>query len=216
MGEIRLVVMEVKVTNKFLLQAGTGSTLRGELPTGVMHERAKKVLGHCVRLGSSNPIPSRITYSGQYVRTLAAFIFKYRPIEILRANGITPPDPNRKRAIEETKPTELEDEEDKDISSIKQEIARLQAQLEEMEGQRPKKRAKVKREVKKEDTGVPFRSVGSTPGGNDIRPINAQVIEPSVKQYAALEVEIAALKAQLKFLEQKRNAMSYQWNILGS
>ncbi|EIW84401.1 hypothetical protein CONPUDRAFT_135860 [Coniophora puteana RWD-64-598 SS2] len=55
-----------------------------------MHERAKKALVHCVGFGreKKRPIPSARTHKVRPTRSTLHFIFKYRPLAVLQAQGI--------------------------------------------------------------------------------------------------------------------------------
>nr|GAT47001.1 predicted protein [Mycena chlorophos] len=65
----------------------------------VLHEKSKKGLGHSVQLGEE----IQSTYNRKSVhatiRQVATFTFRYRPIELLRAQGIAPPLPSATKDV---------------------------------------------------------------------------------------------------------------------
>ncbi|KAF8655827.1 hypothetical protein AX16_002912 [Volvariella volvacea WC 439] len=169
LGEIRLIVDQVK--HKGFISPTT-RIKKSDPFKGIIHERSKKALGHCVKLGATLAAPPFKWNDVARVRTLGTFVFRYRSIEILRANGRAPPDPNRKRrkrkSADETGTAsvvnrvviEIEDDgegaREDDKEKVKQErereeeISRLRARLKELEDSRPKKRVRIKQEVKQE------------------------------------------------------------------
>jgi len=66
-----------------------------------VHERSKKAIAHRVNYGSEIP-RSCPKFSVNVVETLATFIFKYRPLEMLRANDIVPQNPEPREPQEHT------------------------------------------------------------------------------------------------------------------
>ncbi|KAJ6561711.1 hypothetical protein B0H19DRAFT_1142388 [Mycena capillaripes] len=116
----------------------------------ILHERSKKAIGHSVQFGPEFHVKKDKTSKVQIIKTLATFSFKYRPIELLRAEGIAPPVTREERAVTPTEIIDLSmdvDEEDADQAEIK----RLQARLDTL--QKKNKRTHVKREavhIKKE------------------------------------------------------------------
>ncbi|KAF8650047.1 hypothetical protein AX16_005437 [Volvariella volvacea WC 439] len=152
-GEIRLVIHEAELVNVRVEEAGRGQVARRDAPDGVLHERSKKGLGHCTKLGASQPIPRRTVYMSRSVRVIARFIFRYRPVEILRANGIVSlENPNRKRALGEVDLTQVnENEEGRHDAIVQQKAPLLQARLQEPGGSsQSTKRIKVRQKVKRE------------------------------------------------------------------
>ncbi|KAF8655831.1 hypothetical protein AX16_002915 [Volvariella volvacea WC 439] len=165
-GEIRLVVNEVTYHGRKALASHPASS-RDPLK-GVIHERSKKAIGHCVKLGAVIGATPNYSSDIQVVRTLGTFVFRYRPIDLLRANGIAPPDANRKPASTINRQEAIEIEETNSTNSTsavdakrekdrEKRIARLRAELKELEDGRPRKRIKVKHEVKEERVPVRIR-----------------------------------------------------------
>ncbi|KAJ3745966.1 hypothetical protein EV360DRAFT_90018 [Lentinula raphanica] len=68
-----------------------------------IHEKSKKATGHKVDLGDEQPIPhtSRVDVTRHDV--IVNFVFKYRPLDMLRANGIAPPAPCTSTSTKSTK-----------------------------------------------------------------------------------------------------------------
>ncbi|KAJ7195870.1 hypothetical protein C8J57DRAFT_1263733 [Mycena rebaudengoi] len=84
-GTIKLSLWKVEnLRRKFSSESPT-------VEAHIIHERAKKAtLGHSVRFGGEircSEVNARI--SAKKVRRLGTFTFQYRPLEVLRANGIT-------------------------------------------------------------------------------------------------------------------------------
>ncbi|KAJ4477498.1 hypothetical protein J3R30DRAFT_3486645 [Lentinula aciculospora] len=55
---------------------------------GKVHEKSKKATGHKVDLGENKTISYTKTVSTTLHDVIITFIFKYRPLDLLRANGI--------------------------------------------------------------------------------------------------------------------------------
>ncbi|KAJ3806940.1 hypothetical protein EV368DRAFT_81408 [Lentinula lateritia] len=72
-------------------------------PVGKVHEKSKKATGHKVGLGENKPIGHTKVLTTQRHAVIVTFVFKYRPIEMLRANGIAPPEAHKKRAASPSK-----------------------------------------------------------------------------------------------------------------
>ncbi|KIK66874.1 hypothetical protein GYMLUDRAFT_69913 [Collybiopsis luxurians FD-317 M1] len=68
------------------------------VPVGKVHEKAKKATGHKIGLGVDKTIPHTKQIQTTRLGVVVTFTFKYRPIDMLRANGIAPPAENKKRA----------------------------------------------------------------------------------------------------------------------
>ncbi|KAJ7679275.1 hypothetical protein DFH06DRAFT_1166209 [Mycena polygramma] len=60
--------------------------------TKPLHERSKKAMGHSVKFGAEFTQRTPMAPPIRVVKDLATFVFKYRPIEILRAQAIAPPE----------------------------------------------------------------------------------------------------------------------------
>ncbi|KAJ7157603.1 hypothetical protein C8R43DRAFT_997112 [Mycena crocata] len=125
----------------------------------VLHEQSKKAMGHSVQLGVEYDSANRhwLRPPGTVVKQLVTFVFKYRPIGLLRAQGIAPPEVREERAVSPMDVLDLtmvDDESDEDVDDVA-EIKKLRARLSALENKN-KKRVKadpseVKREIKNEE-----------------------------------------------------------------
>ncbi|KAJ6508070.1 hypothetical protein DFH09DRAFT_275507 [Mycena vulgaris] len=111
-----------------------------------VHERAKKVVTQQITLGKSKPLAKpEVTRSWQRTGPdLVKFIFKYRPMDILQANGIVPLPPQITRTASpepERAPTPDDDREEARI---------LRARLNALEAKLVKKEKEKKPRVKRE------------------------------------------------------------------
>ncbi|KAJ7486393.1 hypothetical protein B0H11DRAFT_1913674 [Mycena galericulata] len=146
LGTIRLRIIHVRITG----HSPPGPLDQVKCETPILHEKSKKAVGHSVQFGAEYQTNSLNTVTKTcLVKELVTFVFKYRPIELLQAEGIAPPPVREKRAVSPTDVLDLTldvDEDDEDEAKIK----KLEAEL----GALKNKRKKVKREpsdvVKKE------------------------------------------------------------------
>ncbi|TFK69680.1 hypothetical protein BDN72DRAFT_897072 [Pluteus cervinus] len=146
-GEIKLVVSEATITG-----VGTFGNQSMHLPADrtKVHERTKKGMDHCVGFGETRPVSSGLIFN-QEIRTVATFIFRYRPLgkpliflaTVLQANGIAPVDKNNKRKA--SAPLEEPSEDEKDKAARAAEIEALETRLSDLKGYQNKR---VKTEVK--------------------------------------------------------------------
>ncbi|SJL15755.1 uncharacterized protein ARMOST_19260 [Armillaria ostoyae] len=121
---------------------------------GKIHERSKKAISHCAKTGDEVALPRPMTFrNAMKLNHLVTFIFRYRPLGILQANGIAPaPEPtpaSHKRAAPPDDVIDISDDSDQEDSSSR--IAKLEKELLQLKkrdakGVRPEKR--VKREGK--------------------------------------------------------------------
>ncbi|KAJ7441966.1 hypothetical protein B0H11DRAFT_500032 [Mycena galericulata] len=115
--------------------------------TPILHEKSKKAVGHSVQFGAEYQTGLNRKANTYLVKNLVTFVFKYRPIELLQAQGIAPPPVINKRAVSPTDVLGLDVDDDDDEEA---EIKKLEARL----GTLKNKRKQVKREpsdvVKKE------------------------------------------------------------------
>ncbi|TFK69683.1 hypothetical protein BDN72DRAFT_840045 [Pluteus cervinus] len=137
LGEIKVELYEVEVLGSTpIVHVPAADTLSANAR---VHERSKKGMGHCVGLGTAvTRVPTSST-KRKRIRTVATFTFRYRPLAILQANGITPIDRSNKRKAS-TPPQDSSDDEDEERSAR---IQALQKELSELEAQKKKKRVKV-------------------------------------------------------------------------
>ncbi|THU89706.1 hypothetical protein K435DRAFT_968966 [Dendrothele bispora CBS 962.96] len=145
LGEIRLVIWRVILrgyssknhhSKKHCKYSPVGQEL-------VVHEKRKKALNHSTRFPSSKfvlnfaqklivfslgaPLPTRLASLKHATRVgtpVATFCFRYRPLDVLQANGIAPPPTPIKRPPS----PEILDIEDSDEDADEKELARLRAQ----------------------------------------------------------------------------------------
>ncbi|KAJ7683637.1 hypothetical protein B0H17DRAFT_1073664 [Mycena rosella] len=141
----------------------------GRFQPQTLHERSKKAMGHSVQSDlfrlrathSCSPFPcsrfgpefrqqNRRCHS-EHIEQLVTFVFKYRPIGLLRAEGIAPPAPRQERAATPTDILDLTMDADTDDDT---EIKQLEARLGALKNK--KKRVKrepgeVKKEIKSEE-----------------------------------------------------------------
>ncbi|KAJ7883960.1 hypothetical protein B0H13DRAFT_2667072 [Mycena leptocephala] len=122
---------------------------------GILHERSKKAMGHSVQFGPEFHRQNPPKLSTTHIRTLVTFTFKYRPIELLRAEGIAPPAPRAQRAVTPTDVVDLSmdvDEDDGDDAEIRKLETRLNAlKKKNKEKQVKRESSNVKKEIKIEE-----------------------------------------------------------------
>ncbi|KIM80415.1 hypothetical protein PILCRDRAFT_822544 [Piloderma croceum F 1598] len=117
-----------------------------------VHERSKKALAHCVKLGEDifAPQQQRVRVQQTDVAPLVTFTFKYRSFEMLKANGIVPTAAGNKRsaatqsAAEDVKPEIIEIEDDAE------EIKALEARLNNLKSRRSNSKGNPSKRVKRE------------------------------------------------------------------
>ncbi|KAJ6561713.1 hypothetical protein B0H19DRAFT_1375061 [Mycena capillaripes] len=120
----------------------------------ILHERSKKAIGHSVQFGPEfHTRKHSVKWHSQDIKTLATFSFKYRPIELLRAQGIAPPGVREERAATPTDILDLTmdvDDEDTDEAKIKELEIQLQALKKKKKKQVKREPSDVKKEIKSE------------------------------------------------------------------
>ncbi|KAJ7253420.1 hypothetical protein C8J57DRAFT_1348050 [Mycena rebaudengoi] len=157
-GTIRLVINQVQ----YLQQPGLSSWPGASFEPQILHERSKKAIGHTVQFGTAFPSGSNKSRRTDIIKKLGTFVFKYRPIDLLRAEGIAPPEARvgDKRPASPTDILDLTlvDEDDVDVNEIKQ----LEARLSELKKKNVKRvkcePSDVKKKIKSE--GSLFKPVG--------------------------------------------------------
>ncbi|KAJ7222911.1 hypothetical protein C8J57DRAFT_1198238 [Mycena rebaudengoi] len=158
LGSISLELWETeRVLTERRQHTWAGLTLEPQ----ILHERAKKAIGHSIQFGAefnkhNGSNNTSRNYKTKRVRLLATFIFKYRPIDLLRAEGIAPPEARvgDKRPASPTDSQDLtlvdEDNDGGDANEIKQLEARL-SELKKKNAKRVKREPSgVKKEIKSE------------------------------------------------------------------
>ncbi|KII84410.1 hypothetical protein PLICRDRAFT_179649 [Plicaturopsis crispa FD-325 SS-3] len=130
-GQLEIQIWQATVTRHISQGGGVWS----DIPQDPMvHERAKKAMPHCVKFGDAVARPPGRKPGALSSRTkrignapLVTFVFNYRPIELLRANGIAPPAVGQKRkasaaALDDQDP---EDDEDAKIRALEEQLQSL-------------------------------------------------------------------------------------------
>ncbi|KAJ7111886.1 hypothetical protein C8R44DRAFT_254711 [Mycena epipterygia] len=143
LGSIQLLIRHIRDPGKRVSYRGL--TFQPQ----ILHERSKKAMGHSVQFGTEYHAGRNNTCEPHVVKEFVTFVFKYRPIGLLRAEGIAPPKVRVPRAVFPSDVLDLTmdvDEEDPDDAELK----KLEARVEALKN---KKKSKVKQEpsdVKKE------------------------------------------------------------------
>ncbi|OSC99728.1 hypothetical protein PYCCODRAFT_1372578 [Trametes coccinea BRFM310] len=188
-GTIQVKMIRVK---QFIRSGGTSRLSLDDIGVGPVHETSKKAGVHTVSLGepmersSAQPV-AYYDAIGREKHPFATFIFRYRPLELLKANGIVPrpPKATKKRPLESQSELEsgsatsarkkqredvddekvkaepasdVEDEEADDLTFLEEQLEMMQRRVEE---KRAARRAKVI--VKREPS--PIRV---PPSGNEV------------------------------------------------
>lgn len=98
-GEITLSVWSTQQVKYRKAQLKTSAPAVAPVLGGPIHEKSKKMGGHCISYGQPVPIlekgtkgsaPKLETHYWERVKCLVSFSFKYRPLALLQANGIAP------------------------------------------------------------------------------------------------------------------------------
>ncbi|KAI0672342.1 hypothetical protein C8Q78DRAFT_1026488 [Trametes maxima] len=172
LGTIRLTMTRVQRYKLLDIDAPSAAPVP---EIGPMHEKSKKAGVHAVSFGDVESRRFRTlvkTPIGTEKEPFATFIFRYRPIELLRANGIVPlppkPDKGKKRPGDtleglrdpspssskhkrtsppaKTEPADEDDNDDEHLTFLEEQLAMMQQRVERARAaKRP--RTDVKREV---------------------------------------------------------------------
>ncbi|THU78511.1 hypothetical protein K435DRAFT_786228 [Dendrothele bispora CBS 962.96] len=132
-----------------------------------VHEQSKKAISHQVGLGTEEQTPRQKFSCCRRLRPLATMIFRYRPIDILQANGLAPPAPESpaEPQVGEKRPAPPEDaldptvSVDKEDEDDKKEIEALEARLAVLRNKRRRMEVKSEPGVKTEPGSASFRKV---------------------------------------------------------
>ncbi|KAJ7435846.1 hypothetical protein B0H11DRAFT_2256798 [Mycena galericulata] len=151
LGVIDIVICAIEAAVRNVSSVPSApSTSRDFLPELKVHERSKKAVTQQVTLAKpevlTNPKPRLNVKCGP---DLVTFSFKYRPLDLLQANGITPPPPRLKRKaspLPERAPTPEEDPVDEE------ELRVLREKLHALEARRARQEKKPR--VKSEAGGL--------------------------------------------------------------
>ncbi|KAJ3843922.1 hypothetical protein F5878DRAFT_603365 [Lentinula raphanica] len=129
LGDIKLVIWHATFRRLKRRTFGKHDTI------GKVHEKSKKVTGHKIGLGNDRRVPAADPQKTKSTRhdVIVSFIFRYRPLDLLRANGIAPPAPRLGNAV---KPEVL----DLTGDSEEEDIHRMRSLEEELEQLRRKRR----------------------------------------------------------------------------
>ncbi|KAK7005969.1 hypothetical protein R3P38DRAFT_3367349 [Favolaschia claudopus] len=135
LGLIQLTLSPVEVLGS---KDGTGFLDHYEVPDQKVHERTKKAVTQQIKLAEAeileNPKPfAKLRRSGADIVT---FSFEYRPIDVLRANGVVPPPTilKRKAAAEcSSPPVEDRDRDDAEELAALEEVKALREKLRGLE-----------------------------------------------------------------------------------
>ncbi|KIJ60389.1 hypothetical protein HYDPIDRAFT_32354 [Hydnomerulius pinastri MD-312] len=131
LGEITLTIRLVAVLGVGL-QQGIGSILNTKV-----HERSKKAFSHCIGFGDETTVPVQHAVQVQPLtqKPFVTFVFKYRPLDRLMADGIAPALPLLKRAApevddgEDEKPDSSQDDAMREIATLREQVKKLEVKL---------------------------------------------------------------------------------------
>ncbi|KAF8139411.1 hypothetical protein K438DRAFT_2030577 [Mycena galopus ATCC 62051] len=120
LGSVKVELRNVRTTpsrhSRRPVWRGSSSSFEAQ----VLHEQSKKAIGHSVQFGAEFAAYNRQTSTIEVLRELATFVFKYRPIELLRAQGIVPPVVRPQPAASSTEVVDLtmDDDESAEIAIL--------------------------------------------------------------------------------------------------
>ncbi|KAF8193209.1 hypothetical protein K438DRAFT_2017799 [Mycena galopus ATCC 62051] len=152
LGTISLDLRRVK-------DLGTSEICRNKdtYTTNMLHERSKKAVGHSVQFGGDMRSYRNTKRGSVIVEELVNFVFKYRPIELLQAQGIAPPAQRQERAVLPSDLLDLtvdaEDDEEAEIEELEARLGALKNKRRKVK--RESSDVAVKKEVKSEERFVP-------------------------------------------------------------
>ncbi|KIK66873.1 hypothetical protein GYMLUDRAFT_37941 [Collybiopsis luxurians FD-317 M1] len=128
LGEIKLIIS----------YATFGEQIYDFTPSDLVdkiHERSKKAIGHKVSLGEVKQVSQTPTFKTVRHDSLVTFIFKYRPTDMLRANGVVPRAEGKKRAASPPERAVLDltrdladfdNEDERRVNMLREELATLE------------------------------------------------------------------------------------------
>ncbi|KAJ7195648.1 hypothetical protein GGX14DRAFT_474616 [Mycena pura] len=119
-----------------------------------LHERSKKALGHSIKFGAEVKSHRNLKTPYMPIKNFVNFTFKYRPIELLRAEGIAPPEQAQARAASSSEILDLTLDTD-DEGDTAAELERLEARvlaLKERSKRTEPSHPRIKREMKTEES----------------------------------------------------------------
>ncbi|KAF4597673.1 hypothetical protein EYR40_008137 [Pleurotus pulmonarius] len=138
LGEITLDVWTARYAER------TVPALFVQLPDEPVHEKSKKSGTHCIGLGASEQVESTeddTAHLWNRIKHLATFSFKYRPLELLQANGIVPAPPPVPA------PEEDDAEAEEELKGLKRQMEIMQERLAQLEKSRGAKRVRAEPDV---------------------------------------------------------------------
>ncbi|KAH7907671.1 hypothetical protein BJ138DRAFT_1128994 [Hygrophoropsis aurantiaca] len=133
LGEITLTISPVRIISVAANAPRPTDPAQNQL---AVHERAKKAHSHCVAFGNEVALPLSPTLRTQRIGAtpLATFVFKYRPLERLIADGIAPPPPPlpphpNKRPCSDTENDRAGAEALRQVQVLTERVVQLEAEL---------------------------------------------------------------------------------------
>ncbi|KZP09231.1 hypothetical protein FIBSPDRAFT_242273 [Athelia psychrophila] len=148
LGDIMLSIWRVQVTS---LKEAAQVTPPQEQH---VHERTKKATMHRVKLGNetqSSGIIKKATTKDLDKHPIVTFVFKYRPLDVLKANGIVPtPVGTKRKASDEPKQEVSEDEVEGPDGDKTAEIKKLEKKLHTLRSKPSDSNKKTPKRVKAE------------------------------------------------------------------
>ncbi|KAI3609217.1 hypothetical protein WG66_010648 [Moniliophthora roreri] len=151
-GEIRVVITRTHVK---CVHHDPESVIISIPQSQTFHEKSKKAVDHQTSFGAAVPFDKpNIVNVRDYGNPVAQFRFRYRPLDMLQANGMAPlPQTRRRPSKPDTEIIELSDDSD-------EELARLQARVKAIQDRRaanPRKKLKTEPKVKVEVKTEPLK-----------------------------------------------------------
>ncbi|KAJ6514738.1 hypothetical protein DFH09DRAFT_1288004 [Mycena vulgaris] len=91
----------------------------------ILHEQSKKAMGHSVQFGAEFSSNKKRLVPEEVIEKLVTFVFKYRPIDLLRAQGTAPPETRKRRNTSDIVDLTIDDDERDEAAKIERPEARL-------------------------------------------------------------------------------------------
>ncbi|KAJ7041786.1 hypothetical protein C8F04DRAFT_1078707 [Mycena alexandri] len=131
LGSIKVVIATVRARKSRLGSNRSHGKTPYKYEPQTLHERSKKAMGHSVQFGAEFKSHNSTSAPVEIIKILATFVFKYRPLEILRAEGIAPPAVRREPAAAPVEVLDLTLDDEPDNAA---EIKKLETRLRELKG----------------------------------------------------------------------------------
>ncbi|RDB20256.1 hypothetical protein Hypma_012581 [Hypsizygus marmoreus] len=151
LGDIKLIINEVK----FLARNRRAPRYKPLPEPDKIHEKTKKAMGHRVKLGIEVGCAPSYNVESSPIRMIGSFVFKYRPLAQLQANGIIPLEKKRKRAMDPVAVLDLSIDNDDNDTAEADRIKKLEKELASLKQRQSQRSKKVKVEVKPEVKAEP-------------------------------------------------------------